>query len=210
MSRIYRKSRRAEAESETREKIVRATMALHLEQGIATTSYSDVALRAGVGAATVYRHFPTTESLVEACGAHFWSMIEPPLPRHAAAIFAGLETRPERVRRLAAELDAFYQRAEAPLWSAFRDQDRIAPLARFLEDVRKSISALVAEALRQDPRSERVSIVTALMDFAVWRALAGTGAGPRERTAIMIAILEAIAPPAGSAAGRIGRPHGMP
>ena len=49
MTRTYRKAKRAEAQEETRERIVQATLALHLEQGVATTSYTDVAERAGVG-----------------------------------------------------------------------------------------------------------------------------------------------------------------
>ncbi len=69
MTRPYRKASAPNAQEETRDKIVLATMALHLEQGVATTSYSDVAERAGVGAATVYRHFPTMRSLVEAAAA---------------------------------------------------------------------------------------------------------------------------------------------
>jgi AcrR family transcriptional regulator len=85
MTRTYRKAKRGESQEETREKILRATIEMHLERGVATTSYSDVAERAGVGAATVYRHFPTMGSLIEACGAHIWQAIEPPRPEHVSA-----------------------------------------------------------------------------------------------------------------------------
>ncbi len=61
---------RARARDETRERIVRATMQLHDEKGVAATSFLDVAKRAGTGAATVYRHFPDIGALVSACGAH--------------------------------------------------------------------------------------------------------------------------------------------
>jgi AcrR family transcriptional regulator len=53
-------------------------MQLHDEQGVAATSFVDVAKRAGIGAATVYRHFPTLASLVIACGAHVWREMAPP------------------------------------------------------------------------------------------------------------------------------------
>lgn len=191
MTRPYRKARRAEAEHETRERIVRATMALHVEQGVATTSYADVAARAGVGAATVYRHFPTTDALVEACGERFWARIAPPTPRDAVAMFDGLATRRERIRRLVAELDAFYARAQGPLWSAFRDQDRITRLARFLDEVRDGVIALVAEALDDDRQSTPVRIVTALVDFTVWRALSGAAGGRSDRLDLMATIVEA-------------------
>ena len=66
--REYRMRKRAEGLDATRERIVEATAALHYEQGVEATSYVQIAERAGVGPATVYRHFPTLGSLVEACG----------------------------------------------------------------------------------------------------------------------------------------------
>src|SRR5450755_4010023 len=50
--RRYRMTNRAAAHEETRERIVRAAMALHDERGVATTSFADIAERAGVGPAT--------------------------------------------------------------------------------------------------------------------------------------------------------------
>lgn len=191
MTRTYRKSRRAEAQDETRARIVRATLALHVEQGVATTSYPDVAARAGVGAATVYRHFPTMESLVEACGAHVWDAIDAPTADRAATAFAGLATRAERLDRLVDELDAFYARAEAPLWSAVRDQDRITPLARFLAEVGTGVGAFVAAALEEKPDAAPVRVAAALADFTVWRALSGTGLDRLERREILGAIIAA-------------------
>jgi AcrR family transcriptional regulator len=65
MRRRSRMTNRAAAQAETRERIVRAPMALHDERGVATTSFADIASRP----ATVFRHFPTLNSLVVACGA---------------------------------------------------------------------------------------------------------------------------------------------
>jgi len=191
MTRTYRKSRRAEAQHETRARIVRATTELHVEKGVATTSYPDVAARAGVGAATVYRHFPTMDSLVEACGEHFWNAIDPPTPDGGAEVFAGLGPGTERLTRLVEELDAFYERAEAPLWSAVRDQDRVASLARFLAEVGKGVGAFVAEALREERESDRARVASAIADFAVWRALSATGLGRLKRREILVAMIEA-------------------
>ena len=42
MSRPYRVKKRATARDETRERIVRATMALHDEQGVATTTFAGI------------------------------------------------------------------------------------------------------------------------------------------------------------------------
>jgi AcrR family transcriptional regulator len=205
MTRSYRKARRAEAENETREKIVSATMALHVEQGVSATSYTDVATRAGVGAATVYRHFPTTDALIDACGAQFWDLIAPPTPDQAAATFVGLTARRDRIRRLVAELDTFYTRARGPLWSACRDQDRVAQLARFLNQVRNGVTALVAEALDHDPQSRTVRVVTALVDFLIWRSVAGAAVVRSDRVDLMVAIVEAAVARDESAARRARR-----
>jgi AcrR family transcriptional regulator len=50
----------------TRERIVRAVSALVAEEHPATISVPNVARRAGVGVATVYRYFPTKEALLDA------------------------------------------------------------------------------------------------------------------------------------------------
>ncbi|HET7714092.1 MAG TPA: helix-turn-helix domain-containing protein [Bauldia sp.] len=191
MSRSYRMAKRAEAQEETRERIVRATMALHLEQGVATTSYTDVAERAGVGAATVYRHFPTMGSLVEACGAHVWRMIEPPRPEDAEARFIGLRSRTARIERLARELDAFYARGAVPLWGAEQDRERLPELDAFLRRVDEGVAALVAAALGGDVSEPTMRIARAVAHFTVWRALAQAEAEPQKRIRVMAAMIEA-------------------
>lgn len=191
MTRTYRQSQRAKAQEETREKIVRAAMALHLEKGVATTSYLDVAERSGVGAATVYRHFPTMGELVDACGAHVWQRIDPPRPGDAVELFAGLTGRAARIERLVGELDAFYARAADPLWSALRDQDRVPELAVFAGEVRAGVVALVAAALGEPAGSKPVTIAAAVASFVGWRVLSETGIGTDERQAIMVAMIEA-------------------
>jgi AcrR family transcriptional regulator len=202
MTRTYRKAKRAEAQEETRERIVHATLALHLEQGVATTSYTDVAERAGVGPATVYRHFPTLGSLVEACGAHVWQLIEPPRPEDAAAPFAGIRSRRARLERLARELDAFYARSATPLWNAVQDRDRIPELDAFLRSVDEGVAAMAAAALGDDAPAGTVAIVHALSDFALWRSLARAGLENEVRVRLQVAILEAaIAEAEGSRVG---------
>ena len=47
-------------------------MRVHDEKGVAPATFSEIAQRAGVGVATVTRHFPTLSDLVRACGAHVW------------------------------------------------------------------------------------------------------------------------------------------
>ena len=56
--RAYTMQRRATLEAETRERIVRATVALHAERGGLGTSYAMIAKQADVSPQTVYNHFP--------------------------------------------------------------------------------------------------------------------------------------------------------
>ena len=67
MPRRYRMKNRATAVEETQERIVAAAKELHADQGVQGTSYDEIAQRAGVAQATVYRHFPSLEDLIPAC-----------------------------------------------------------------------------------------------------------------------------------------------
>jgi AcrR family transcriptional regulator len=187
--REYRMRKRAEGLDATRERIVEATAELHYEQGVEATSYVQIAERAGVGPATVYRHFPTLGSLVEACGASVWDEIQPPTPENAPAVFAGLKTRQERLEHLVAELDAFYDRGAVWLGHAARDRDRVPELEAFLRQVEAGVEALVREAM--DAGSpEAIRLVTALADVAVWRSLKRLEAPPAEFRRTMIRLLD--------------------
>jgi AcrR family transcriptional regulator len=169
--RAYRLKKRAKARDETRERIIQATMLLHDEKGVATTSFTDVAARAGVGAATVYRNFPTLDSLVEACGAHVWQDMRPPMPSDAASLFDGVATREERLARLIERLDAFYERGEFRLVRAGQDRDRVAGLDFFLTQVAVGVEAIVREALAERASEEEIRLVLALTDLKVWLSL---------------------------------------
>jgi AcrR family transcriptional regulator len=188
-AREYRLRKRAEGLDATRERIVEATAALHREQGVAATSYAQIAERAGVGAATVYRHFPTLGSLVEACGATVWEAIRPPLPADAPAVFAGLGSRQLRLERLVAELDAFYERAADRLGVAARDRDRVPELDAFLRQVEAGVEALVREALGAGSGEAAVRLVAALTDVSVWRSLKRLDVPPPEHRRTMVRLL---------------------
>src|SRR5687767_490534 len=97
--RKYDMSRRAAAVAETRRRIVDATLELHAEQGIAATSWDEIAARAGVGVGTVYRHFPSLDELVPACGHVARELLDLPDPSDARALFVGAEGSRARVER---------------------------------------------------------------------------------------------------------------
>src|SRR5688500_5079721 len=121
--RNYDMSRRAAAAAQTRDRIVAATCELHGEQGIAATSWDDIAARAGVGVGTVYRHFPSLDELIPACGAVTMQAIALPDP---ADVFEGAKDADERIGRLVREAFAIYERA-APWLRAIRVDADVHP-----------------------------------------------------------------------------------
>jgi AcrR family transcriptional regulator len=204
MARQYRMRRRASARDETRERIVRATMALHDEQGVASTSFADVAERAGVGAATVLRHFPTVGALVMACGAHVAAEMRPPVPADAERIFAGLATTRARLERLVDELDAFYTRGSLRLIAAGNDRDRIPELDQFLNMVDAGIEALVRQAtIDEAPTEPVIGVVMALCHISVWQWMKRGEFTEPERQAILVDVLTSAI-----ASVRVQRPGG--
>lgn len=80
MTRRYELRRRAERQEETRQRIIDATVGLHQEVGMLRTTVKEIASRAGVERATVYRHFPDERALIHACTGHYFSQNPPPDP----------------------------------------------------------------------------------------------------------------------------------
>src|SRR5215217_7125740 len=76
--RKYQLKARAQAQRETRRRIVESTAALHEELGPARTTVAEIARRAGVNRLTVYNHFPDDGELFAACQRHFLARHPPP------------------------------------------------------------------------------------------------------------------------------------
>jgi len=181
---------RAAAHEETRERIVRATMALHDERGVATTSFADIAERAGVGPATVFRHFPTLSTLVMACGAHVAAEMRPPSPADAPKVFQDLTTTRARIERLVSEFDAFYARGSLRLIAAANDRDRVPELDQFLTMVDAGIEAYIKEAVANEALGRSlIGVLMALCSVHVWKAMTRADLAEADRQAILVDIL---------------------
>jgi AcrR family transcriptional regulator len=115
--RPYTKTRRAELEQRTRERITEAAVELHGSLGPARTTISAIAQRAEVQRATVYRHFPDEESLFAACSAHWSAQNEPP----DLAAWAVIREPGARLSVGLAELYAWYARTQGMLERLIRD-----------------------------------------------------------------------------------------
>jgi AcrR family transcriptional regulator len=80
--------KRKAAVAETRRRILEATLALHAEKGIFGTSWQDIAKRADGSVGTVYKHFPSLNELVPACGELAYAITRPSSLDDAPQIFA--------------------------------------------------------------------------------------------------------------------------
>jgi AcrR family transcriptional regulator len=172
--RRYRMTRRAQLEDETRRRITESTVALHQELGPARTSISAVAERAGVRRSTVYRHFPTEESLFAACSSHFRAANPPP----DAGRWTAIADPAERTEVALRELYAFYGRTHEMYDSLLRDEPLVPIVGRLLRDYRGYLAAtqdalMTGRGLRgRAARRTRAAIGHALA-FPTWRSLTG-------------------------------------
>jgi AcrR family transcriptional regulator len=130
-NRKYTKTRRAEQQDETRERIVEAAVKLHEALGPANTSIKAIAEEAGVQRLTVYRHFPDDVSLFQACTAHYLGLHPPPdMARWAEVIDAS-----ERSYTALTAVYRYYRQTEKMWRAGYRDVDQLealqGPMARF-------------------------------------------------------------------------------
>ena len=169
---------RAFAAAQTRRRIVDATLELHGEQGIAATSWDDIALRAGVGVGTVYRHFPSLDELIPACGEITRQVVALPDPR---AVFGPGDAPAERIERLVREAFAVYERG-APQLRAIRNEPGVHPnVAQAGEEVEASLAALIDEALEPfDVTPADRAVVRAMVDLNTWEAMRAQELGHAE------------------------------
>jgi AcrR family transcriptional regulator len=198
--RKYDMGKRAAAAAETRRRIVDATRALHAEQGIAGTSYDDIAARAGVGVGTVYRHFPSLDELIPACGRVVGSILALPAPGDAEAVFAGVEGE-ARIARLVDEAFGIYERGAPALRAVRREPDAHPAVRQTADALEASLGALVDAAVSPlGAGDEERRIVRGLLDLGTWDALRAQGVEPAP--AVVALLTAAIRPPAARASRR--------
>ena len=120
--RKYSMDKRKAAVQETRQRILEATLALHSQKGIFGTSWQDIAKHADVSVGTVYKHFPSLDELVPACGELMYTITQPPSLEDAPRIFAGASSLEERLGRLVSELFDFYERGAGYIETDFQER----------------------------------------------------------------------------------------
>jgi len=186
--RSYRLGRRAEAQAETRRRIIQAAVDLHTTLGPAATSLSAIAERAGVQRHTLYAHFASDGDLFDACSAH-WNEQHPfPSPDQWVSIDDPLR----RLRRALEDVYGWYREVE----DAVAVLDRDAHLYPEIWQARRQRLARLADALALGlPRRKSLrAAVGHAVEFDTWRSLARRqGLSDRAAAELMVLLVEAAA-----------------
>lgn len=166
MVRSYRQGRRAEQVEETRQRIVEATVDLHVTVGPAAAQIAQIARNAGVQRRTVYNHFPDDAALFAACSAHWRAQHPAPDPTGWNDLRQGLR-----------ELYAWYRETEPMLANVLRDAEVLPAMRRVIEGGFGTYLAAARRALgAPQGRGRRVETAVRLVtDFHAWRLLAPLG-----------------------------------
>ena len=170
--RKYTMDKRKAAVEETRRRIVEATLSLHAEKGAFGTSWQDIAKRADVSVGTVYKHFPSLDELIPACGELVFAISRPPSLEDAPQIFAGASSLEERIGRLVSEFYAFYERGEPYLGIDIQER-KLPAVQEWLAYMRATREGLAREALRPldlEPDEDTVRALGALLDFPLFKS----------------------------------------
>lgn len=181
---------RADAKAATRARIIDAAKALHAELGVRATSWEQIAERAGVAAATVYRHFPTLAELVPACARSVFDIIRPPTLEEASVRFATLATSTERLTMLVSRNMGCYQLGEGWLHAAYRERDWVAELDAALQIIQGAMHMLVRAAAGRRLGKVEHGVLFTLCDFPFYKSLLDAGLDRRavEREIIRLVI----------------------
>ena len=177
MPRRYQMATRERAVQETRQRIIDAAISLHAQRGVIATNWEEIAERAGVSTATVYRHFPSLGELVPACArTAFEAGASLPTPAQAAAAFAGLTRPAPRIERLIRESCRCYELGAGWLAAARRDAKSVPALDRAVRLQERVLGVLIQAALGDAfVDAQTMSVIKALIDFPFWKALTDAG-----------------------------------
>ena len=118
----------------------------------------------------MYKHFPSLDELVPACGELMYAITRPPSLEDAPRIFAGADSLEERLGRLISELFDFYERGAPYIETDFQER-QLPAVVEWEAYMRSTIAGLVREALVSAGPDERtVQAVSALLDFSTFKS----------------------------------------
>lgn len=183
MPRPYQLGRRAAPKAEVRKRIIAAALAIYAERGLAGASNLSIAKAADVAPATVRNHFPEPGDLAQAVFAEMLVQLRIPTPQ----IFDGFVTLRDRVKRLARELAAFYERSE-PWWRVYeREPDLIRAWSGGVDQYYADIELLMKAALGELSSDDlSVAVVASVIGPPTFFALRARGLSSVDAVALSL------------------------
>jgi AcrR family transcriptional regulator len=193
--RKYELKKRADEMAETRRRITAAAVELHGTIGPARTTLSAVAKRAGVQRHTVYRHFPTEETLFQACSEHYFAAH----PWPDLGSWRAISDPGERLTSALGELYAYYERTEPMLSNVLRDAELVeavrptlVPLQTYLAEATEVLA--IGRSAHGARRHVLAAALRHALDFRTWLSLVAAGRITRaEAVELMSALVDAAA-----------------
>jgi AcrR family transcriptional regulator len=170
--RRYELRARADAQEATRARIAAAAAELHGEVGIAKTTVTDIARRAGVQRLTVYNHFPNLETLLPACTAHW--LAENPMPDLEAPLATADPA--ERLRAVLTLLYGWYRQTAPMQRRICGERSTVPELDAWMAQSSDQLLAGLAERLATGiDRPDACPLIALALDFWTWQRLDGEG-----------------------------------
>jgi len=162
--RKYQKTRRAEQQEQTRDKIVDAAMALHEELGPRATTIKAIAERAGVQRLTVYRHFEDDLAIFQACSSRWLELNPPPDP----ALWQELASPAERTEEALRNIYTYYASNVRMLSRVYSDAADVPALQEVMGGFRAYLDQIAKDLLKAwQPGSKKRKDVNALLKHAI-------------------------------------------
>src|SRR2546430_6287363 len=184
--RRYRMVQRAAGVDKTRDQIIRAAVAIQAKQGIAETSWASIGAGAHVSTATVYRHFPSLDSMIPACAqATFAAGARLPTATEIGKLFAGLSSTRERIQALVVESCRCYERGEGWLDACRREARHLPALAAAARTQDRALEGPVSAAAGPRLTGARAAVIKTLIDFPFWKSLVEAGTPPPQIPSII-------------------------
>lgn len=191
--RRYTLKKRAEAQEDTRARIVDAIIDVHRELGPRNATVSAIAERAGVQRLTVYRHFPDDASLFEACTSTWLERNPPP----DAASLEGIADPAARTQRGLEALYGYYRKTRRMWTVSYRDMEEVPaiqePMAGFEAGLEDYLQALLRGWRLRGARRARLADTLALaLRFHTWEALETRGRDDASKAGLVMEWLASI------------------
>ena len=172
MTREQNTGRQDARKERTRRRIVEAAVELHGTVGMARTTISAIAEKAGVQRLTVYRHFPDERSLFAACSGHWTAANPPPDP----ASWTQVADPEERLRGALAAVYAYHRQTEPMISNVVRDaqvhpptREVSEPYFRHWERMRDVLAT--GWGVKDEHLGLLLGILGHALDFQTWRSL---------------------------------------